>query len=154
MYNRLPATPHLKQLFLLGFSRHLPPVYHSYIFPVGVYYTRHRRQRPCKAHIVNRPVEVRQSVSLCAFFLTVVIIMRWRRSIGHKFNYLVFCPRIFIILPPLPRKHYWTAIGCTEIGQIGQPIGMTVHSHWRDSFESEEWITVDIKKAQIFLNTL
>ena len=127
MYNRLPATPHLKQLFLLGFSRHLPPVYHSYIFPVGVYYTRHRRQRPCKAHIVNRPVEVRQSVSLCAFFLTVVIIMRWRRSIGHKFNYLVFCPRIFIINGPLPRHHCAT-IGCTE---NSQPIRVTVHSDLR-----------------------
>ena len=32
---------------------------------------------------------------------------------------IVFFQRIFIILPPLPRRH-WAAIGCTE---IGQPIG-------------------------------
>ena len=34
---------------------------------------------------------------------------------------LCFFPRNFIILPPLPRKH-WAAIGCTE---TGQPIGVT-----------------------------
>ena len=38
---------------------------------------------------------------------------------------LWFFPRIFIILPPLPRKH-WAAFSCTE---IGQPVEATVHSH-------------------------
>ena len=38
----------------------------------------------------------------------------------------------FIILPPLPRKH-WAAIGCAE---FGQPIGVTVHSHCVESFEN------------------
>ena len=38
----------------------------------------------------------------------------------------VFFPRIFTIFPPLSCKHF-DAIGCTEIGQIGQPIGVTVH---------------------------
>ena len=33
------------------------------------------------------------------------------------------------------------SIGCTEIGQISQPIGVTVHSHC-------------VEKAQFFLNTL
>ena len=40
---------------------------------------------------------------------------------------------MFIFLPPLPRKHL-AAIGCTEFGQIAQPIGVTVHSHIVGSF--------------------
>ena len=36
------------------------------------------------------------------------------------------------ILPPLPRKH-WADIGYTE---IGQPIGVTVHSHHSHCVES------------------
>ena len=38
---------------------------------------------------------------------------------------LYFFPKKFDILRPLPRKH-WAAIGCTE---MGQQIGVTVHSH-------------------------
>ena len=40
--------------------------------------------------------------------------------------FFLFLPRIVIILPPLPREH-WAALVGTEIGQIGQPIGVTVH---------------------------
>ena len=65
-----------------------------------------------------------------------------------------------MFLQPLPRKH-WAAIGCTEIGQIGQPIGVTVHSHCVESFKKllqqyvgEGWAAVDNEKTQFFLNTL
>ena len=47
----------------------------------------------------------------------------------------VFFPRIFIILPPLPRRH-WSAIGCTEIGQHGEPIEFTVHLCCVENFEN------------------
>ena len=43
-----------------------------------------------------------------------------------------------------------TTIGCTEMGQIGLPIGMTVHSSFVESFEK----LLDIEKAQFFLTTL
>ena len=63
--------------------------------------------------------------------------------------------KIFIILPPLPRKHWAAALGCTEIEQFGQVIGVTVHSHCGvESFEylsqlyaGERWVAVDIKKC-------
>ena len=61
-----------------------------------------------------------------------------------------------IILPPLPRKQ-WDAIGCTEIGQIGQQIGVTIHSHCVESFESHlqryvgvGWVAFDNEKNTIF----
>ena len=70
---------------------------------------------------------------------------------------MCFFPRIFIILPSLPRKH-WAAFGCTE---ISQPIGVTVRSHSVKSFGNllqpyvgEEWVAVDNEKAQFFLHTL
>ena len=44
---------------------------------------------------------------------------------------IVFFPRIFESLPPLPRQHS-AAIGCTK---NYQPIGVTVHSHYVESFE-------------------
>ena len=44
-------------------------------------------------------------------------------------------------------------MGCTEIGQIGQPIGVTVRSHCFESFENllqryvgEGWGAVDDEK--------
>ena len=49
----------------------------------------------------------------------------------QKTNYFsFFSPRIFSIL--LPCQH-WAAIGCTK---NCQPIGVTVHSHYFDNFES------------------
>ena len=43
----------------------------------------------------------------------------------------MFFPWILESLPPLPRQHS-AAIGCTK---IYQPIGLTIHSHWAESFE-------------------
>ena len=53
------------------------------------------------------------------------------RNTGCSVEIVLF-PRIFIILPPLPRQH-WATIGCTNIGQ--HPIGVTVHSHCVESLE-------------------
>ena len=57
-------------------------------------------------------------------------------------------------MPPLPCKQ-WAAIGCTKIGKIGQPIGVTVHSHCVESIENllqryvgEGRIAVANKKTQ------
>ena len=36
------------------------------------------------------------------------------------------------------------AIGCTE---IGQPIGVTVESHWFEQYEGEGWVAVDNEKT-------
>ena len=64
--------------------------------------------------------------------------------------------KIFHYLQPLPHKH-WAAIGYTEIGQIGQPIGVIVHSHCVKSFENllqryvgEGLNAVDNEKKNIF----
>ena len=54
-----------------------------------------------------------------------------QRATGCSGKNVFFFARIFIILSPLPRKH-WAAVGCTK---IGQPIGATVHSHCVKSFE-------------------
>ena len=66
---------------------------------------------------------------------------------------IVFFPRIFVIL-------HWPPIGCTEIGQINQPMGVTVHSHRVENFENilqwyvgEKWVAVDNEKTEFFLNT-
>ena len=67
----------------------------------------------------------------------------------------VFYPTTFIILPS---QALWAAIGCTEIGQIGQPIGVTVRSHYCfESFENllqryvgEGWGAVDDEKKHNF----
>ena len=50
----------------------------------------------------------------------VVVVVGCTRNTGCPAKN-AFYSRIFIILPPLPRKH-WAAIGCTE---IGQSIGVT-----------------------------
>ena len=75
------------------------------------------------------------------------------RNTGCSVEIVLF-PRIFIILPPLPRQH-WATIGCTNIGQ--HPIGVTVHSHCVESFEKllqryvgEGWVEVDNEKNTIF----
>ena len=64
------------------------------------------------------------------FFLSVVMVLFELRFViihpyasGCSLN-TVFFPRIFIILPPLPRQ-LCAAIGCTE---NDQPIRVTVHS--------------------------
>ena len=44
---------------------------------------------------------------------------------------IVFFPRIFESLPPLPRQHHSAVIGCTK---NYQPIGVTIHSHCVESF--------------------
>ena len=61
------------------------------------------------------------------------------------------------MLRPLLRQH-WAAIGCTK---NSQPVGVTVHSHYFDYFESllqryvdEGWVADDCETTQIFLNTL
>ena len=59
--------------------------------------------------------------------------------------------------PLLP--HTWAGIGCTEIAQIGQPVGVTVHSRCLESFENllqrhvgEAWVAVDNEKRIKFFS--
>ena len=69
---------------------------------------------------------------------------------------IVFFPRILESLPPLPRQHS-AAIGCTK-----NTIGVTVHSHCIESFESllrrcrqrKGGFAVNCEKTQFFLKTL
>ena len=59
-------------------------------------------------------------------------------------------PRIFSILRLLPRLH-WAVIGCTK---YGQPIGVTVHSHYFESllhrYVDEGWVAVDWEKHNFY----
>ena len=85
-----------------------------------------------------------------------------------KFNFNVQCVQEklcffqeFSLICHLTLCKHWSAVGCTEIGQIGQPIGVTIHSHCVESYENllqryvgEGGVAVDNKKTQFFLNTL
>ena len=46
-----------------------------------------------------------------------------------------FCKNFHYFATSPSRKH-WAAIGCQEIGRIGQPMGMIVHSLCVESFEN------------------
>ena len=67
---------------------------------------------------------------------------------GCSGKIVFFFSRIFIILPPLPFKH-WAAIGCTK---NFQPIGVTAHSYWKVSYSDlgEEGVASNCEKNTIF----
>ena len=103
------------------------------------------------------------------FFLSVVMVLFELRFViihpyasGCSLN-TVFFPRIFIILPPLPRKRCWATIGCNRNWPTWRAnrSEVNVHLHCVENFENllqgyvgEGWVEVGLDKTQFFLNTL
>ena len=69
--------------------------------------------------------------STYVYIYTEILLSKSDIYTGCSLNIVFFFPRILESLPTLPRKHS-AANGCTK---NYQPIGVTVHSHFVESFE-------------------